>query len=108
MTYSRINLFVNIHSFLRTQYAKFTQSQCTHHIDFLMLIRTLVKHINKVHRGIRPFMCDVCGQAYGEESELRTHIARHNTIKQYHCSQCNYATHDKGNYQSKAASKSLL
>ncbi|CAH1772404.1 unnamed protein product [Owenia fusiformis] len=59
----------------------------------------LEKHMNKIHRGIRPYMCDQCGASYGEEAELKTHMARHGA-KTHVCSHCGYATADKGNYQS--------
>lgn len=51
--------------------------------------------------GIRPFICDICGASYGEEHELKMHIVRHSDVKQFQCEHCDYATHDKGNFQSK-------
>ena len=63
--------------------------------------------MNKIHRGIRPYICDQCGASYGEESELKTHMARHDDAKKYHCMYCDYTTQEKGNYQSKYCFKTV-
>lgn len=62
--------------------------------------RNLQKHINKVHLNIRPYVCDQCGMSYGDECELKAHIARHDREKKFKCEVCPFASHDKGNLES--------
>jgi len=70
-------------------------------VGVLLSNRTLQKHVQKVHLNVRPFICEKCGQAYGEERELDSHLAGHDSEKRYQCDQCDYATHIKVNYRSR-------
>ena len=61
------------------------------------------KHVKKTHLGIRPYLCQVCGQSFGEDSELKAHInSLHPLEKNYKCEYCGYATSVKCTFQSKS------
>jgi hypothetical protein len=70
--------------------------------------RSVEKHTGKVHLGIRNYVCDICGMAYGDESELKIHIIRHSDTKTFPCEHCDYATFDKGNYKSGFGIKEII
>ena len=61
--------------------------------------RGLQRHKMVIHDGVRPFICDICGQAYGQEGELKVHIARHTSNKPHACHLCPYTTQYKANLQ---------
>ena len=64
--------------------------------------RSHQKHINKMHLGIRPYLCQVCGQSFGEDHELKSHIRnKHTTECDFQCEHCTYATTNKGTFYSK-------
>lgn len=74
---------------------------------WLLLFRNVKKHVDKVHKRIRPFICELCGACYAEDCELKAHIARHNKDKPFSCSYCDYTTSEKGNFQSEFHSHML-
>jgi len=61
----------------------------------------LDKHMSKIHLGIRPYICDKCGNSFSDEPELRTHIARHSEKKPYSCDFCQYSTYQKASLKCK-------
>ena len=58
-------------------------------------------HVRNRHLNIRPYVCELCGANYAAENELRRHMRRHGGEKEFKCELCDYASHDKGNLQSK-------
>jgi len=63
---------------------------------WFVLASGLDKHVSKQHLGIRPYICDKCGNSFGDETELRMHIARHAESKPHSCQFCSYSTYQKG------------
>jgi len=68
----------------------------------------LDKHMSKIHLGIRPFICDKCGISYGDEPELRMHIARHAENKPHSCNLCSYSTFQKGSLKCQCTYSALF
>jgi uncharacterized C2H2 Zn-finger protein len=65
---------------------------------------TLAVHINKVHLGIKPYLCDKidhstnepCRAGYETAGKLREHIRRaHSGVPRFYCSICKSAPQDK-------------
>ena len=65
-------------------------------MPWLVVVSGLDKHMSKVHLGIRPYICDKCGNSFSDEPELRMHIARHAESKPHSCQFCSYSTYQKG------------
>ncbi|PXF42936.1 Zinc finger and BTB domain-containing protein 14 [Gracilariopsis chorda] len=61
-------------------------------------VSNLNKHINGVHRRIRPFVCHKCGSAFQYKSMLKNHEnSVHLGIRPYECSHCTKRFTDKSN-----------
>ena len=49
----------------------------------------LKRHINGVHRNLRPFECDICGESFQQQTNLDDHIAAiHEDLKLIDCPHC--------------------
>ncbi len=58
--------------------------------------RSLQKHMNKIHLRIRPVICEVCGDSFGDIHNLRAHISYKHTIdKLFKCNHCPYESNGK-------------
>ena len=56
----------------------------------------LNKHINGVHRNLKPFKCSQCDYSCSHKSSLNRHIsAIHLKLKPFKCSQCDYSCSHK-------------
>ena len=63
-------------------------------LNFLQCYRTafamIIKHINFVHKNLRPYECTQCGKNFGRKIELKKHISMvHQKLKPYQCPLCN-------------------
>ena len=43
-----------------------------------------------IHKGIKPFKCDLCEKTFTEQGTLRTHLVTHSMIKPFKCELCDY------------------
>uniref|UniRef100_A0A3Q2WQU1 Transcription factor IIIA n=1 Tax=Haplochromis burtoni TaxID=8153 RepID=A0A3Q2WQU1_HAPBU len=48
----------------------------------------LVAHRRILHSGEKPYVCDICGQAFAQSSTLTYHKRRHTGEKPYQCDLC--------------------
>lgn len=46
-------------------------------------------HVNKVHRKIKPYICDICGKQFCGKSRLAEHMTTHSESKVCFCPMCN-------------------
>ena len=45
-------------------------------------------HIDVVHKGLKPFQCNVCGKSFGRKCGLAQHKVSHSAIKPHVCTEC--------------------
>ncbi|KAF6210892.1 hypothetical protein GE061_014004 [Apolygus lucorum] len=56
--------------------------------------RLLRHHMDIVHRGLRPYVCNVCSYSASSMSTLKMHLRSHTGEKPYECPYCRYKTAD--------------
>uniref|UniRef100_A0A146LZB2 Zinc finger protein 92 n=4 Tax=Lygus hesperus TaxID=30085 RepID=A0A146LZB2_LYGHE len=56
--------------------------------------RLLRHHMDIVHRGLRPYVCNVCSYSASSMSTLKMHLRSHTGEKPYACPYCRYKTAD--------------
>ena len=49
---------------------------------------TLNDHLQDNHRGVCPFLCEVCGRAFYHNESLKVHLRRHSGHRPYACHVC--------------------
>ena len=57
--------------------------------------KSLEKHVEIVHLGVKSFVCPVCQKSFGHKQTLDRHVkCIHETLKEFSCSICekNFAT----------------
>jgi len=57
---------------------------------------SLQKH-ERIHRGEKPFVCQICGQAFTQNSNLKRHENIHKGEKLYNCTSCPKSFFSKSN-----------
>ena len=65
-------------------------SCCPHCGKVFTLSCNLTKHINRVHKNLRPFSCSHCDKRFKDKWHLKTHEMIHTGEKPYKCSMCDY------------------
>ncbi|XP_029634689.1 zinc finger protein 99 [Octopus sinensis] len=86
----------------KSKHVKEKQYSCEYCGKRMKTAVTLRKHVSKIHLNIRPYLCQMCAQAFGEDSELQSHIKQRHTShdeKDFFCQFCPYATSNKYSYQ---------
>lgn len=62
------------------------------------MIANLANHL-KIHSGLKPHMCDLCGRSFPLKSYLMAHKRRNHSEKKlpktFSCSVCDYTSRDK-------------
>ena len=43
-----------------------------------------------IHKGIKPYKCDLCEKTFTEQGTLRTHLVTHSMVKPFKCELCDY------------------
>ena len=55
----------------------------------------LKEHIDRVHKGLKPYMCSDCGKGFSTTVHLKRHMKRHAGIKAHQCTFCDYKSVEK-------------
>ena len=85
MKYQNLNILV----FTQTNNIKLLK-------DLFNFRQTLKKHVDAVHRGLKPFLCDICCFATATKSSLMSHTAAvHDKLKPFQCDYCSYKSNTK-------------
>ena len=71
--------------------------QCEHCDYKCKKIPRLKFHINSVHLGVRPHLCDFCPAAFPTKGALNTHRMSHTGERNFPCMFCEKAFHSKHN-----------
>ncbi len=48
----------------------------------------LEMHVKNKHRGIYPYVCQLCGRGFSSTTHMRGHMASHTGVKEYRCAVC--------------------
>ena len=56
-------------------------------------------HIDAVHLGVKPHLCELCPAAFATKSTLNKHRLSHTDERNYKCQFCEKAFHTKGNLE---------
>ena len=47
------------------------------------------RHVSSVHKGKKPYQCDMCDASFAQKQQLQIHIASvHERKKPYNCDMC--------------------
>ncbi|CAG2116150.1 unnamed protein product, partial [Medioppia subpectinata] len=56
---------------------------------------TLEIHVNRDHKSVKPFVCDLCGQRFYANEKLLNHLSNKHKLPVYECPDCDYKTNSK-------------
>jgi len=56
-------------------------------------------HINAVHLGVKPYVCEECSAAFSTRGSLNIHKMSHTEDRKFKCQFCEYGCHTKANLE---------
>nr|XP_042906306.1 gastrula zinc finger protein XlCGF58.1 [Parasteatoda tepidariorum] len=75
-----------------------TSHKCAHCTYVSAFKSNLTRHVLRVHAGVRPYVCDVCGKSFTANQHLKAHYLIHTGEYPFRCEVCQKRLRTKHSY----------